>query len=217
MDLRNVGFVTASLILVGFGLGEVKAIAQTTYPFEAVYNLEVTTKEIAPGISLVNVIGESDNAPYGLTNLTSMSYSQLDPATGVSTAGPDAAAFGLEGLPILTDKFFGNGDDSLIGTSTATVSSDLQNLTGSAFGTITITGGTGRFNGAEGTLTLSDSYTISPDPTAPIIGQAFVNGSFQTSEKVPEPRNNAALVGIGLLGTGFLLRRINKKTQKANI
>lgn len=217
MDLRNVGFVTASLILVGFGLGEVKAIAQTTYSFEAVYNLEVTSKEIAPGISLANAIGESDNAPYGLSNLTSMSYSQLDPVTGVTTVSPDATAFGLEGLPILTDKFFGSGDDSLIGTNTATVTADLQNLTASAFGSVTITGGTGRFNGAQGTLTLFDNYTISPEPTAPIIGQAVVSGSFQTSEKVPEPTNDAALVGIGLLGTGFLLRRINKKTQKANV
>lgn len=217
MNLHNVKFVTASLLLVGFGLGEVKAIAQTTYEFEAVYNLEVTSKEIAPGISLVNVVGKSDNAPYGLANLTSMNYAQLDPVTGVSTSGPDAAAFGLEGLPIVTDKFFGSGEDSLIGTSTATASSNLQNLTASAFGTLTITSGTGRFNGAQGTLTLSDNYTLSPDPTAPLIGQALVSGSFQTSEKVPEPSYDVALVGIGLLGTGFLLRRINKKTQKANI
>lgn len=212
LRLQNVGFVTAALTLIGFGLGGVKAIAQTTYPFEAVYNLEVTSKEIAPGISLVNVIGKSDNAPYSLTNLTSMNYAQLDPVTGVSTSGPDAAAFGLEGLPILTDRFFGSGDDSLIGTSTATASSDLQNLTASAFGTITITGGTGRFNGAAGTLTLSDSYTLSPDPTAPIIGQAVVNGSFQASEKVPEPSTNGTLVGIGMIGTGFLLRRGSRKS-----
>ena len=93
----------------------------------------------------------------------------------------------------------------MIGTSTATATTDITNFTASAFGTLTITSGEGRFSGATGTLSLADSYTLSPDPTAPLIGQALVSGSIQV---VPEPgTGTGTLVGMGVIGAGFLLRR----------
>jgi hypothetical protein len=208
---NSVWLVPVVLSLASLALDATKAIAQTNYELEAVYNLEVSLSEIAPNISAVTVVGNSLDAPYGLTQLSSMNYSQLDPSTGVSTAGPDAAAFGLEGLPLLIDRFFSNdSNDSLIGTSTATVTSNLENLTASASGILTITGGTGRFSGAVGTLTLTDNYTISPDPTAPLIGQALVRGSFQIPASVPEPENALALMGIGAISAAFLLHRHGK-------
>lgn len=202
---HSVWLVPVALTLVGFGSGATKAIAQTTYPFNAEYDIVVETEEIAPGISKGTAVGESADASYGLTNLMSMSYSQVDPNTGVITAGPDATAFGLEGLPILTDVFFGSSNDRLFGTNTATVFTDFENLTATASGTVTITGGSGRFSGATGTLSLTDYYTLSPDPNAPLIGQALVNGSIQV---VPEPGTEiGTLIGIGAISTGVLLRR----------
>lgn len=144
----------------------------------------------------------------------SMSYAQLDPNTGVTTAGPDATAFGLEGLPILTDVFFGSSNDRLFGTSTATLFTDFENLTGSGSGTVTITSGSGRFSGATGTLSISDNYTLSPDPTAPSIGQTFVTGSIQV---VPEPGTEiGTLIGIGAISTGVLLHRRRHRPTSPN-
>ncbi|MBC6436065.1 hypothetical protein FM036_44365 [Nostoc sp. HG1] len=218
---KSAWLVPVVLSLASFALDGTKAMSttgyahsQTNYEFEAVYNLEVSLREIAPNISVVTVVGGGVDAAYGLTQLSSMSYSRLDPNTGISTAGPDAAAFGLEGLPLFIDRFFSNdSDDSLIGSSTATATSNLEKLTASAFGILTITGGTGRFSGATGTLTLTDNYTISPDPTVPLIGQALVSGSFQIPASVPEPGNSLSLVGIGAISAAFLLRRHDRKAN----
>jgi hypothetical protein len=214
LRLNCVSLVPILLSLASFALNPTKAIAQTNYEFEAIYNLEVSLREIAPNISVGTVVGNSLDAPYNLTQLSSMSYSRLDPNTGVSTAGADAGAFGLEGLPLLIDRLFdNNSDDSLIGSSTATVTSDLENLTASASGILTITDGTGRFSGATGTLSLNDNYTISPDPTVPLTGQALVRGSFQIPASVPEPGSSIVLLGIGTINAALILRRHNRKTN----
>lgn len=55
----------------------------------------VTFEAITADVSRVSVSGRSADAPYGLTNLTSMNYSQVDPDTGITIASPDAAPFGL--------------------------------------------------------------------------------------------------------------------------
>lgn len=200
-----------ALTLVGFGASVPKAIAQTTYPFETTYDAEINTTLLeqsdAEIILETNVTGESTDAPYGLTNLQIENYSSVDPATGVVRYDSDPATFGLEGLPLGTLTLSGNGNDKLFGTNRGTVSGD----TGS--GTITLTGGEGRFVGATGTLDLFQTITSSPDPTgvtAPIISPATISGSFQTSEAVPEPRTDASLVSIGLIGAGFLLRRYRR-------
>ncbi len=169
---------------------------------------ETTLTPIAPNISRATDIAQTADAPYGITNFENTNYSQFDPITNTITFGPDAAQFGLEGLPIGTVTFYGSGSDRLFGTSSGTASLDFANLVGNSSGTINITGGEGRFNGAVGSLVFNENVTVNPDPTAPLNGQALVSGSFQTSAAVPEPRNDAALVGLGVLGTGFLLRRL---------
>lgn len=204
-------FLPATLTVLSFGLDTNKALAQTSYPFQAIYDVVVKSEPITSEVSKITLEGKSGDAPYGLTNIISLSYTRLDPTTGVTTAGPDAAEFGLQGLPILTDKFFGSGDDSLIGTSRATAVADLQNLTASASGIVTVTDGTGRFSGAKGTLSILDKYTLSPDPTAPIRGQAFVDGSFQTFQKVPEPSITASFISISAIGACFLRGRKHRK------
>jgi hypothetical protein len=145
-----------------------------------------------------------------LTDITSENYSRLDPVTGITTAGPDAAEFGINGLPILTDTFFGSGNNKLFGTSTSIAVADLPNLTASAEVTLTITGGAGEFTGAKGILQILDTYTLSLDPTAPIIGRASVNGSFQTFQKVPEPNAGIGMV-LGICGVGLFLKRQRKQ------
>ena len=206
---RITWLIPLAFTLVGFGSSVESATAQTRYPFEAVYDTEVTLIPIPNRSNLFEVFvsGTNPDAPYGLTNFTSTNnYSQLDPTTGVLTFGPDPATLGLEG-PFGRDEFFGNSDDSLFGSSSATALLDFQNLTLSGSGTVNITGGTGRFSGAIGTLNFFENDELNPDPTAPTRGRAILSGFFQVPEKVPEPRTNLALVGIGVTGAGYLLRQ----------
>lgn len=44
LRLHHVWLVPAVFTLLGFGPGAAKVIAQTTYPFEATYNAEITTR-----------------------------------------------------------------------------------------------------------------------------------------------------------------------------
>ncbi|MHC5756137.1 MAG: hypothetical protein ACYTXF_37075 [Nostoc sp.] len=83
---------------------------------------------------------------------------------------------------------------------------------GTVSNTISITGGSGTFDGAIGTLLLSENLALNPDPTAPVRGLPLISGSFQTFQTVPEPRNTTAIFSIGLIGVGFLLRRHRTST-----
>jgi hypothetical protein len=187
------------------GASTAKVIAQTTYPFEATYNSEITTKETnIPLVLDTTVIGETLDAPYNLTNLIIRNYSQVDPNTGVATYNSDPATFGLQNVPFGTLTLSGQGNDKLFGTNAGTASLE------SGSGTISITGGEGRFIGATGTLDLFQTITSNPDPTgltAPIISPARISGSFVVSQGVPEPKTDAMLVAIGVIGTGLVLRR----------
>jgi hypothetical protein len=212
LRLYHVWLVPAAFTLLGFGPGAAKAIAQTTYPFEATYNAEITTRAIAPNISKTSETGESADAPYGLTNLTIVNYAELDPDTSVFTFGPDPATFGLEDLPFGTFTLSGNGSDKLFGTISGSVSVDFENLVGTGSSTITITGGEGRFSGATGTLGFLENDTFSPDPTAPIQAQFSINGSF---EAVPEPIPNTTVIGISAIGVGFLLHSRRNSRKRA--
>lgn len=202
-----------AVALVGFGASVPKAIAQTTYPFEATYNAEITNKPIAPNISESFDVGESVDAPYGLTNIMNMTYAEFDPNTSVFRFDSDPAAIGLEGLPVGTFTFFGSGSDRLLGRISGSASIDFENLVGTGSSTITIFDGEGRFTDASGILELSENATLSPDPTAPISSEFRISGSFQTPEAVPEPKADATLVAIGLIGGTFLLRRYRNGTM----
>ena len=211
MTLRShsICLVGLFLSLVTVGASTTKAIAQTTYPFDVVYNTEVTLTPIpSTDVSKAFVSGFNSDAPYGLSNFSSINnYSRTDPNTGNLVFSQDPAKFDLQGLPIGRDEFFGSGDDKLFGSSNATASFDFINRKLVGSGIITITGGAGRFTGATGILKFSEIESLNQAPTAPLKGQAFLSGSFQTPQKTPEPRTNATLFGICIIGIGFILRR----------
>jgi hypothetical protein len=198
-------WVFSVVTLIGLGSTVTKAIAQTTYPFQATYNSEITTKTTAiPLVLDTTVIGQTPDAPYGLSNLIIRNYSQVDPNTGVATYNSDPATFGLQNVPFGTLTLFGQGNDKLFGSNRGSASLE------SGSGTISITGGEGRFSGATGTLDLFQTITSNPDPTgltAPIISPATISGSFFVPQAVPEPKTDAMLVGISVIGAGLVLRR----------
>jgi hypothetical protein len=193
--------------LLSFGLGNAKASAQTQYPFETIYNSETSLEPIATNIFRITSIGDSVDAPYGLTRLVNVSYGNLNSNTGAIAIDPDPATFGLENFPLGNITIFGQGEDKLFGNTKGTATLDFQNLVGTVSNTINISGGSGKFSGAIGTLILTENLTLNPDPTAPVRGRPLVKGSFQTFQTIPEPRNVAAIFSIGVIGMGFLLRR----------
>ncbi|MBW4608693.1 MAG: hypothetical protein KME22_16180 [Hassallia sp. WJT32-NPBG1] len=202
-----VWITSVAVAILSLGLGNAKAKAQTQYPFEAIYNSETILEPITANILKITNIGESANAPYGLTRLVNISYGNLNSNTGVITIDPDPTTFGLENFGLGNITIFGQGEDRLFGTTRGTATLDFQNLVGTVSNTINITGGNGRFSGAIGTLILSENLTLNPDPTAPVRGRPLIKGSFQTFQTVPEPRNIAAIFSIGAIGVGFLLRQ----------
>jgi hypothetical protein len=213
---HTVWLAPATLILLSFGLGDTKARAQIEYPFETVYNAESTLIPITTNILKITNIGESANAPYGLTKLVNENYGKLNPDTGVITLNPDPTTFGLKDLPLGNITIFGQESDRLFGTVISTAALDFQNLVGTVSGTITITGGSGKFSGATGILTLSENLTLSPDPTASVRGLPLVKGSFQVFQTVPEPRNITALICVGMIGANFLLHQHGFKVLVRN-
>jgi hypothetical protein len=62
--------VPLALTVLGFGASGTKVSAQTTYPFQATYDLVTKFEPITPDVSKVTVTGESADAPYGLTKFT---------------------------------------------------------------------------------------------------------------------------------------------------
>ena len=212
LSLHAIWLTSVAVTLLGFGLGDAKAMAQAQYPFETVQEYETSFIPITGNISQVTNIGVSVDEPYGLTNLENTNYSEFDPDTGVITFNSDPTTFGLEGLPVGSVTFFGQGEDNLFGTISGTATLDFQNLVGTGSGTIAITGGSGRFSGANGILTFFENSTVSSDPTAPLRAQAIVSGSFDVLpvETVPEPKAPTALVSMGLIGIGMLLRKHRK-------
>lgn len=200
--------ISVAFTIVGFGSSVQSAFAQTTYPFDTVYDTVVTLTPITTDVSQALVLGFNPNAPYGLTNFRSFNnYSRIDPTTGNLVFVQDASKFGLSGFPIGGEEFSGNGADKLFGNSTATASFDFPNNTLSGTGTINITGGAGRFSGANGTINFTEIEPLNLDPTAPLKGHAFLKGSFQTPQQVPEPATNTAVIGIGMFAVWLRYKR----------
>ncbi|WZF16849.1 hypothetical protein WKK05_30660 [Nostoc sp. UHCC 0302] len=211
MALRSHSICLVPLVfsLLSVDASTAKAIAQTTFPFNAAYETEVNLIPIpSTDVSKAFVSGFNPDAPYGLTNFLSIdNYSRIDPDTGNLVFVQDPTKFGLQGFPIGRDEFFGSGDDKLFGSSSATASFDFINRQLVGSGTLTITGGTGRFSGATGIFNFSEIESLDQDPTAPLKGRAFLSGSFQTPQTIPEPRTNATLFGICVIGIGLISRR----------
>ena len=185
-----------------------KANAQI-YPFGTFYDTELTLIPIPPtNISQAFISGYNANAPYGLTNFQSINnYTRANPTTGNLVFVQDATQFGLQGFPIGGDEFFGNGNDKLFANSSAIASFNNRDRTLNKTGVVNIIGGSGRFSGAIGTLYFRESEALNENPTAFLRGKTFLEGSFQVSQKIPEPTTSMALFGVTAIGLGFLRHR----------
>ncbi len=190
--------------LLGFGSGAARATAlTTTYPFNTTYEIVLTVEPVTSDVSLTVISGENTNAAYGLTNFISSSYSQFNPTTNVLAFSAEPTDFGLQSFPIGSDVYFGSGINKLFGTISGTSTFDFVNGTAMLSGTVNITDGEGIFTDATGTLTFTENDRLNPDPTAPLVSLATVNGSI---EAVPEPgAGTGTMVAIGVIGAGFIL------------
>lgn len=202
-----------ALTLVSFEPSGTQATAQTTYTFRANYDILATSRALTQDVTVTSLFGESTDAPYDLTTINGLTYSQVDFATGFFRFNTDPTTFGLQGVPS-GSIVFGSGSNKLFGTDNAVGVINFTTLTATATGTFTITGGEGIFAGATGTLAFSEVDTLSLDPTVPTRARASVNGSFQVFpvQTVPEPRTVTTLVGMGMTGAGVLLPWRRRRT-----
>ena len=186
-----------------FVTGASKALAETTYPFEATYDtltlptlLEQTNQTL---LVRFDTTAQNGNAPYGLTNFAGSNYGRVNSINRVADiVNSDPAALGLTGQPFGTQYFFGEGEDKLFGSFEGNASAE------GTVGIVTITGGEGRFSGATGSLNLTQYIKSSPSPTEPILALTTVEGSFQA---VPEPGSVLGTLAFGIGGAGLLLKR----------
>lgn len=205
IHLQTFWLVSAALMLASFGASADPATAKTTYPFSANYDILATAKDLTPNLQQIFVPASSTNAPYGLLQSNSLSYSQTNFATGFYSFNTEPTAFGLKGFPSGYITFEGSGStDKLFGAASGTGLIDFATLTVKSSGTVNITGGEGIFRGASGTLAFSQIQPLSLQVGVALKGQFTVNGSFQT---VPEPKTVTALMGIGVMGVYLLMRR----------
>ncbi len=202
------------LALIGFGsnVGSVKA--QTTYPFDATYDASSTLlNPITEEITSQTISGVSNNAPLGLTKASGVLYIKSDLSNNSYSFSSNPETFGLQGLPRGGVTLFGEGENKLfyeVENGTGVI--DLANLTTTGTNINNITGGEGLFQGATGTFTGSEVYQIDNllvNPTSTSTGTVRITGTIEVplTQKVPESNNVAALTGIGIIGTTFLLRR----------
>lgn len=208
-----------ALALTGFGLNVQSAVAQNTYTFDTKYDaVSGVSRFISEDITANFASGESNNAPFGLTKASVLLYNQTDLTSGSFRFSTNPETFGLQGLPLGGITLFGNGNNKLFySVENGTGVIDFTTLTTSASNTVNITGGEGLFKGATGTLTSSEVYDVRNllvDPTSTIRGTVRVSGTINvpSTQSVPEPTNTAALIGIGMIGVGF---RVRRQLQKA--
>ncbi|BAZ18591.1 hypothetical protein NIES4071_104760 (plasmid) [Calothrix sp. NIES-4071] len=205
------------IVLTAFSLGSnVKsALAQIQYPFETTYTSETTLVPITANILRITSQAENDKAPYGLNRLVNVGYGDFNSQTGVITISPNPAEFGLPDLPTGNFTIFGPGQDQIFGTARGTATLDFQNFVGNVTNTLSITGGTGRFNGATGTLNLLENITLnSTDPTAPTTGMPLIKGLIVTPQTVPEPSLSTAIIAMGIIGVAsYGCRKIYSTNQ----
>ncbi len=234
LNKKSIRFIPVTLSVIAFGFNLPSAFAlgnpevsiassselqsQTIKNFEIKYNTLFTLiprPDLGENMFRATITGESADAAFGLTNFESNTYGKLVNATATTQEfqfNADASAFGLKGLEILGDRYFGSGSGELFGTANDSAKIDLQAGTVSGGGTITITEGTGIFDEAGGQITFTQQDKLDPTapPGAPVKGEAILKFSVQ---KVPEPTTTGALISIGAIGAGLRLRRSRKATS----
>ncbi|GAA6623045.1 hypothetical protein [Scytonema sp. NUACC26] len=208
---RSSTVAAVAFTLLGLSLTDTSAKAQTTYTFNATYEVSSTSVPITPNVSATTISGESTDAPYGLSQVSGSTYTQIDLTTGSFRFNTDPATFSLPNLPQGKVALFGSSGNRLFGTNDATGVIDFTTLTGSATNIYTIAGGEVLFLGATGILTLAETYQLSFDPNIPTTGIARVTGTVEVpfTQKVPEPDNTIAL--IGTMTSAFVLYRQHRK------
>jgi hypothetical protein len=207
---HNKWFIPVALSLVGFAPNTATAFTQAPYTFSANYDTLNTSSGISSNISEAFITGESKDAPYGLNKINGLTYTQADLASGIFRFNTDPTILGLQGIPIGSIVFSGNGNNKLFGADNATGIIDVSALTARASGTFTITGGEGIFRGATGTLDFSEVDTLSFRSGVPFTGRASVNGTIQI---IPEPKPDIPLLSMGaIIELCVLLRRCRPST-----
>lgn len=179
-----------------------------------------------PEILDVQVTGENaaPNTPFGLTNFTSNTVGlplppQTDPTTGqptrqVSIFRANPADLNVDvPTPEFSDVYFGGDTDNKIyGQANDQAIFDFVEGTVQGFGVITIVGGEGIFEGASGRIEFTQSDELGA-PNEPTRGQAKLDFSVEVPQVVSEPTSNAAIVGMGVIGSLLLLRRYRRSTM----
>lgn len=160
--------------------------------------------------------GSSTNAPFGLTQFNSSTYTQIDLTTGQITFNTDPTAFNSQANPGYI-SFSGTGSDSnnaIFGSASGTGISNLTTGKQTFNATAIITGGEGNFSGATGELTISFSGNALSGVEPPFRGDLLVSGSFTTpTATVPEPVTVTPLVDIGLTAAILLYWRLRRSVS----
>ena len=208
MSLKDAFLLTAAIVLSNFSLDTAKAYSQTSYTFNANYDVVSQLGLIKDDIFTIDVSGTSSDAPFGLNTINDLTYTQINPVTGVYSFNSNPEVFGLQNKP--AKQFtLGNGNNKLFGTDNVNGVIDLKNLTSQGSGIFTITGGEGLFQGATGQLEFTETSKISFDPNTPNQTKVNLTGTFTafSSQKVPESNNNIVLVSISLAASFYSVKK----------
>lgn len=212
---NTVWFAPVVLTLVCTGPSVLPAYsAQSEYTFNANYEGIISLVDTIPPADILKFVteAESSNAPFGLTNANQLHYALNTPDKVTITTVPNV--FGLKDEPDGFLSLFGTGSDKLFGTYSGTSKPNPGNLQ-TFSGTVNITGGEGRFLGAEGTLTFSGGLTY-PRPSPiwfSLDGSFTTNGSSTEPTPVPEPSSILGLLVFGAFGAGSVLKRSQTKQK----
>lgn len=216
--------VAITMVSLGSNVQSVKAqSAYNSYIFSADYNTSVIIDPtFRPDLNIVRatISGESvEPAPYGLDFFLSNTYGQLNPVENPAinryTFNSDPRVFGLEGEQIFSDRYYG-GANELFGTANDSAEINFVEGTIRGGGTITITGGTGLFQNATGTITFTQEDRLSP-PGVPSQGLATLNFNLQTPRSVPEPNASLTLIGMAVIGVGLRIKGSIRRQAKGSL
>lgn len=207
--------VPIAVSVLGLGAVSAPATAETTYTYNAIFNGISTRSIVGPDTNQIFLEAESNDAPLGLTELTTLIYSHVNPITGAAILNTDPNVFGLQGKPDGSVVFLGTGSDKLFGSISVTGLVDFRaGVESLSNGIVNITGGEGSFSGANGTLSLSGSVMVYPEPNVPEETQIILDGSFTA---VPEPSSPITVIILGVSAAGVLLRRRYRCEQREKV